>query len=196
MPKPSGSNKQNLERTRAQLISKAKSCFAKYGYAKTSTNLIIKNAESSRGSLYHHFSDKKDLFKTVYDAMCQDIAERITSYPYKQVSTLEDLIDGCIAYLETFTDKAFSQIMLIDGPHVLGNDYCRSKDAETAYKELYEGVNAVIDDKERAVFIADFLSGALDTYALRIALSARKEKAFAAYSNNFRLFATRILSDT
>ena len=193
MPKPHGSNKENLEKTRAQLMAEAKACFAKYGYAETSTNLIINNAKSSRGSLYHHFADKKEIFKAVYDALYQEVAERIAGYPYKRQSPAEDLIDGCIAYLQIFTDQAFAQIMLIDAPHVLGMDYCRSRDAETAYKALYEGVKSTVKDKKQSVFIADFLSGALDTYALRIAMAPKRKHAFDVYKDSFRALAQRIL---
>lgn len=193
MPKPLGSNKENLERTRAHLINIATDCFAEHGYAQTSTTMVVKKAESSRGSLYHHFTDKKDLFKAVYDALYQKIADEIKNYPYDGKLPIHDLIEGCIAYLEIFTDHIFVQIILLDAPYVLGADYCRSKDHQTAYKALYEGVKEGQKDPSRAIYIADFLSGALDSFALKIASSSDRKKAYKEYSKSFKELTLKIL---
>jgi AcrR family transcriptional regulator len=192
MSKPTGSNRENLQRTRSHLLAVAVKCFFEYGYAETSTNMIIEKAKSSRGSLYHHFADKKDLFKAVYDSLCFEIADRITNYPYKEENPIDDLIDGCSAYLELFIDQAFAQIVLIDAPHVLGMEYCRSKDSDTAYKALYEGVR-LIKRNQQDLLVTDFLSGALDTYALKIATSKDRKKTFKLYNSSFKEYARSIL---
>jgi hypothetical protein len=54
-------------------------------------------------------------------------------------------------------------------------------------------VKIIIKDKKQTVFVADFLSGALDTYALRIAMSSKRKKAFELYKDSFRALAQRIL---
>ena len=193
MPKPTGSNKENWERTRAHLLAVATTCFAEHGFADTSTTMIIKAAKSSRGSLYHHFPDKKSLFQAVYDQQCQVISDRVGGYPTDGKEPQKELVAGCLEYLKFFTDPAFARIILMDAPHVLGMEYCRSKDAETAYKELYDGIHDFTPDTERATLLTDFLSGAMDFYAERIAISDDPDKAFDVYSTAFQEFALKVI---
>ena len=192
MSKPTGSNKENLEKTRAHLLKVATKCFAKNGYHHASTTMIIQQAGSSRGSLYHHFKDKQEIFKNVYDDLSQQLAEKINNYPYSGKDPLKDLLEGCTVYLSIFTNQTFAQIMLIDGPQVLGIEYCRSRDFETAYKALNEGILEIVGNKQKAQMLTDFLSGALDTYALRIARSKNKKKAFNEISNAFLKLAAKL----
>ena len=54
---------KNIEdEKRDRIINAALAEFAKNGYKKASTNEIVKNAEISRGLLYHYFKDKKELY--------------------------------------------------------------------------------------------------------------------------------------
>ncbi|WP_420548324.1 TetR/AcrR family transcriptional regulator [Curvivirga sp.] len=193
MNKPVGKNKENLERTRKHLIDVATDCFATYGFRKTSTTKIVEAAESSRGSLYHHFKDKVDIFKAVYDSLGEKMGEIVEGYATKNEDPRTDLIEGCVAYLHVFVDAAFAQVMLIDGPNVLGWDYCRSQDEESAYAALLYGVEVNQGSKEDAKYIADFLSGALDSYALKIATSENREAAFHKYADAFRKISDQIL---
>lgn len=193
MAKPKGSNKENLEKTRAHLLAIARQLFAEHGFNGTSTTMLVDAAQSSRGALYHHFKDKTEIFRAVYDILCDEIGAVIEDYPYKGNNAVDDLIDGCIAYLEIFIRPEFAQILLIDGPNVLGAEYCRSKDRETAYKALAEGITACGTDKQETVLITDFFSGALDTYALQIATAEDKQSAFRHYSEGFRILAYKLL---
>ncbi|MDX1738035.1 MAG: TetR/AcrR family transcriptional regulator [Alphaproteobacteria bacterium] len=195
MNKPAGKNKENLEKTRAHLIDVATRCFSLHGFRKTSTTMIVKEAKSSRGSLYHHFEDKVEIFRAVYDSLGQRIGEIVESYAQNNGDIRHDLIEGCVAYLKVFTDKTFAQIILIDGPNVLGLDYCRAVDEESAYAALLYGVEQVKTSSMEAVYIADLLSGTLDTYALRIALSENRDLTFDNYADAFRQLADKVLDD-
>ncbi|RMF09226.1 MAG: TetR/AcrR family transcriptional regulator [Alphaproteobacteria bacterium] len=194
MAKPAGSNKENFERTRAHLLAVATACFARHGFHGASTNMVVREARSSRGSLYHHFPDKQAMFKAVYDSLCKQLADRIATYPYEGVDPLEDLIAGCLAYLRVFTDQAFARIMLMDGPLVLGIEYCRSWDMETAYKALHEGVIDILGPGEQAPVVTDYLSGALDTYALRIATAEDRDHAYHLYAPAFADLTKRLFT--
>ncbi|QQE13559.1 TetR/AcrR family transcriptional regulator [Planctomycetota bacterium] len=193
MAKPQGPNKDNLERTRLHLLEVARELFAEHGYAKTSTTMIIDVAKSSRGSLYHHFEDKRAIFKAVYEGLCEQMSERLMKYAERSGDDVDDLIDGCTAYLKVFEDQAFAHVLLVDGPHVLGSEYCRSKDAENAYGVLYEGVCDIVGKNRKAMMTADFLSGALDTYALRIALAKDRKKVYREYAKHFKVLARGVL---
>lgn len=194
MAKPIGSNKENLEKTRAHLLLHARKCFAEHGYQNTSTTMVIESAASSRGSLYHHFTDKQELFRAVYDVLCQEIVQRITQHPYQNEEALPALIEGCAVYLKCFTNNDFARILLIDGPNVLGIEYCRAQDRATAYALLKEGVVEIVGNNVEATYIADFVSGALDSYALHIAEAKQREKIYKEYAKAFALYANKLLA--
>jgi len=53
------------EEKRDRIINAALAEFAENGYEKASTNEIVKNAQISRGLLYHYFKDKEELYKMI-----------------------------------------------------------------------------------------------------------------------------------
>lgn len=55
------------EEKRERIINAALKEFALKGYEKASTNEIVKEANISKGLLFHYFNKKKDLFLFLYD---------------------------------------------------------------------------------------------------------------------------------
>src|SRR5437588_1384306 len=56
-----GSRERRSAATRSVLVEAARRLFAERGYAGVSTEEIVRQAAVTRGALYHHFRDKKDL---------------------------------------------------------------------------------------------------------------------------------------
>ena len=52
--------------TRTELLRVARELFAARGYADVGTEEIVRGAHVTRGALYHHFEDKRDLFRAVH----------------------------------------------------------------------------------------------------------------------------------
>ena len=55
------------EATRAALVEVARAEFAERGYADVSIEQIVQGARVTRGALYHHFEDKRALFRAVLE---------------------------------------------------------------------------------------------------------------------------------
>lgn len=66
------------EATRAALLEAGRELFAARGYTDVSTDEIVHAARVSRGSLYHHFNDKRDLFRAVFEQVDHELVTKLT----------------------------------------------------------------------------------------------------------------------
>ena len=57
--------------SRAALLRAGRELFAERGYAGVGTEEIVARAGVTRGALYHHFADKRDLFRAVHEELEQ-----------------------------------------------------------------------------------------------------------------------------
>jgi AcrR family transcriptional regulator len=121
----------NVERsatTRGALISVARELFTEKGYVDVGTEEIVRQARVTRGALYHHFSDKRDLFRAVHEQVEEDMVGAIS----EAVAGIEDPVELLIAatrrFLDLCTDPNWTRIPLIDAPSVLGWTEWRAAD--------------------------------------------------------------------
>ena len=119
------------EATRAKLIRAARGLFARRGYAGVGTEEIVGRARVTRGALYHHFADKRDLFRAVHESLEIEGVERIGAALAGADS--EDPVEAMKVAVRAFLDGALdpgrSRITLIDAPSVLGWAEWREIDA-------------------------------------------------------------------
>jgi TetR/AcrR family transcriptional regulator len=98
-----GKFEQMDEEKRARIINAAISEFAKSGYDKGSTNVIVKEAEISKGLIFHYFGSKANLFLYLFN-YCTEL---ITTDLYEKV----DLKNGDI--LDRIHDIIFKKVILL-----------------------------------------------------------------------------------
>jgi len=119
------------EATRAKLIAAGRELFAKHGYAGVGTEEIVKRARVTRGALYHHFADKRDLFRAVHESLevegVEGIAAALAAAPSDD--PIEAMKVAVRAFLDGALDPGRSRITLIDAPSVLGWAEWREIDA-------------------------------------------------------------------
>src|SRR4029450_6024259 len=63
--------------TRRGLVGVATRLFVQSGYKGTSIEAVLREADISRGALYHHFDGKEALFEAVLDQVEAYIAEKL-----------------------------------------------------------------------------------------------------------------------
>jgi AcrR family transcriptional regulator len=150
---------EQAARTRSALIKAARRLFATQGYAETGTEDIVTAAGvGTRGALYHHFADKQELFKAVFEAVQDDL---VTQSPKQQPgpATRDSLRAGLLGYLEAAAQNLeVQQIVLIDGPAVLGWEQWR------ALEERY-GLGAIRAQLEQAIANQSIRNTPLDPLA-------------------------------
>jgi AcrR family transcriptional regulator len=81
---------------------------------------VVAAAGVTRGALYHHFRDKRDLFRAVYERSERDIVAGIAAEAHGLDDPWAALVAGVRSYLEACTDPRLVRIVLIDAPAVLG----------------------------------------------------------------------------
>src|ERR687890_2221276 len=91
---------QRRAATRRALLDAARSMFAEKGYHETVAEEIVRRAGLTRGALYHHFEDKKDLFRAVVDEVESEIDEKIEQAERAQSGLTEAVMAGYRVFLD------------------------------------------------------------------------------------------------
>jgi AcrR family transcriptional regulator len=151
--------------TRAELMRVARALFAERGYAGVGTEEIVTRANVTRGALYHHFADKKHLFRAVHE----ELEEELVAHVGEQIAGIEDpwelAVTGVRAFLDACqNDRALRQIALIDAPAVLGWEEWREIDARYGL-----GLDAGVFRERDVTPLAHLLIGAMTEAALMVA---------------------------
>jgi len=106
--------------TKAKIIAVARRLFATRGYADTSTEAVLEEAEVSRGALYHHFENKEALFAAVMEAVETDITAATANARKNATDPLDALRRGFNTFVDLACETEVRQIVLIDAHSVLG----------------------------------------------------------------------------
>ena len=114
--------------TRAALVGAAEALFAERGFADTPTEALVKAAGVTRGALYHHFTDKADLFRAVYEGLEQRMIAQVEDAVAGLTDPVTVLHRGTEAFLDACLDPAVQRIVLLEGPTVLGWETWRQID--------------------------------------------------------------------
>lgn len=120
---------ERSEGTRAALVKAARELFAERGYGGVGTEEIVGRAQVTRGALYHHFDDKRDLFRAVHESMEEELVASIGAQIESVADPVELLEAGTRAFLDACEDPAIARISLIEAPSVLGWQEWREIDA-------------------------------------------------------------------
>jgi len=165
------SNRERSDTTQDSLVSAARALFVEKGYAATSTPEIAAAADITRGALYHHFADKRDLFRAVVDREARAVAEAIEAID-PSLSGREALMAGTDAYLDAMTVKGRTRLLLVEGPVVLGGSELSALDEVHGARTLREGLEGAIAESGdiglSVAVLANLLAAMFDRAAITI----------------------------
>lgn len=197
MQAPRRTNRDRREKTRAALIDAARSLFIEKGYSDTSTPEIVAAAGITRGALYHHFEDKRALFRAVVTDEAQAVMNDIERMAPANLLPIDALLAGTAAYLDAMRVPGRTRLLLIEGPSVLGRLEMKRLDEETAARTLRAGLEAATpalsSSPASLEALTDLLSAAFDRAALAIEAGQDAEAYKAAIAMLVRS-AARLLS--
>ena len=133
------------EATRARLVATARRLFAERGYAHVSVEQIVAEAGVTRGALYHHFEDKADLFRAVFEQVEGELAERLATDALTRDDPWEAQLAGLDAFLDACNEPEIQQIALLDAPSVLGWEAWREIEARYGLGLVIAGLTNLIE---------------------------------------------------
>jgi AcrR family transcriptional regulator len=172
---------ERTEATRTALIAAARPLFARRGYAGVGTEEIARAAEVTRGALYHHFDGKRELFAAVYEQIEIELAERIAAGALEAnaSSPLAAMKAGAEMFLLASTEPETQQVVLLDGPSVLGWDRWREIATKHGLGLIEATLQAAVEareiDSQPVRPLAHVLMGALDEAAMLVARASDPE---------------------
>ena len=141
---PRGSHAERTERSREALTAAAARLFADHGFAATSTEAVLAEAGLTRGALYHHFKDKRDLFDAVCQRLQAETVAAILAAADAQRDPVDGLIAGSLAFVAHVSRPVALRILLIEAPSVLGWARWNELDAAHGFGLLVQGVREAV----------------------------------------------------
>lgn len=160
-----GRKAEQAEITREALVKVARGLFAERGYAHSSIGEIIGLAGVSRGALYHHFRDKRDLFQAVFEDVESDLAQQLLSASGGERDSGELLRAGLHAFLDACAQPDVQRISILDAPSVLGWETWRKIEAKYGFGLLMNALRVAMESgairPQRLEPLAHVLFGAL-----------------------------------
>ena len=170
--------------TRRDLLLHARKLFAQKGYVESSTDEVGRRAKVTKGALYHHFSNKRELYLAVIEDMEQELTARIEAAGAATRDPWHRLQAMCRAYLDSCRDPALTRILVLEAPVVLGwKTWCNleQKYEVAAFARCLQEAGAVGFSQsalpESAETLAQVILGALTTGARVIATAANPDAA-------------------
>ena len=163
-------NRDRTEATRGALLDAARGLFVSKGYGETSTPEVSAIAGTTRGALYHHFADKRDLFRQVLMRENEAVAADIRAAAPSGATPRDALIAGSDAYLHAMSAPGRTRLLLIEGPAVLGMTEMVAMDEASSAATLREGLAAAGVGAGAEGVSLDALSGLLSAAFDRAAL--------------------------
>jgi AcrR family transcriptional regulator len=180
----------HTEATRAALVKAGRQLFGRHGYEAVSVDAIARRARGTTGALYHHFGDKRALFRAVFELVDSELYERVAAAAATPSDGFERFIAGAEAWFESCRAGEVRQIVLLDGPSVLGWEEWRGIDAPYSFDGLVMALSRAMEDgvlqRRPARPLAHLLYGALNEGGIAL---ARADDFGAAKAEMLGLFS-------
>lgn len=178
--------------TTGAILLAAKTLFRKRGYEAVSIDDIAEAAGCKKGAVYHHFDSKQAIFERLVDEMQAAIAAELTTASSRRTSSAppaRQMAQSFQAYLKSSNHPDSRQIVLIDGPVVLGWQRWREIDDRHFAGMVRSGLTRLMQDASQpTIEAATRLSlGAIMEASIACATTPDPAEAASKYLKPFEL---------
>ncbi len=182
---------ERREATIAAILKAARNLFSSRGFDATSIDDIAADAGVAKGAVYHHFDSKEEIFAQVLEGVQAELASQP---PPPAILKMNDVLDQIAAlvlrYLTDANEPGFRQILLIDGPVVLGWQKWREIDDRYFGAGTKAAIQSILGSSAapaRVEALAHLFMGAIMEACLACAKSQNPKKSARELSSALRL---------
>lgn len=176
--------------TTEAILTAARRLFGEQGFAATTVDDIADQADVAKGAVYHHYKTKEALFEAVFDQVSRDLVQEIDRAVRGEKDVLARMVAGTQHYFAATADGATGQIILHDGPAVLGWERWREIDAQhfggKMPRAIATAMEAGLIARQPVEPLARLLLGAMTEAAVACAGRADIARAGAEYARAFK----------
>jgi AcrR family transcriptional regulator len=177
------------------LLDTAREVFADNGFQATRTEEIVQRAGLTRGALYHHFRDKEDLFRAVHEEVVGEVTQLLKRRSGDDRASAWTLFRAnSEIYLDAAsTNRAYRQIVLIDGPAVMGwNAVSERRDGPThrIFQYLQDAMDEGVLEQQPVEPLGHLLSALGVAAAMYVAHADDPEAARREITRCYETFLT------
>jgi AcrR family transcriptional regulator len=170
------SQAERRRETIGALDDAAQYLFETRGFADTTVDDIVSQAGVAKGAFYHHYVSKEAVFTRVLERIQSALAREVATVAVKGESPVATLRLGLRAYIEACERSGVRQVLLGDGPTVLG--WLRWREIDDKYfGEMTRGaVAAALGPNATAIHVqavAALISGAFAEAAMASAAGSK-----------------------
>jgi AcrR family transcriptional regulator len=176
--------------TTEAILKAGRRLFGEQGFAATTMDDIAKAARVAKGAVYHHFATKETVFEAVFDQVSRDLVLEIDRAARTERDVLAAMVTGTQHYFAACAKGDTRQIILRDGPAVLGWERWREIDARhfggKIPRALATAMDAGLIARQPVEPLARLLLGAVTEAAVACAGRSDVLKAGGEYSRAFK----------
>jgi len=164
--------------------------FDERGFAATTIDDIAEQARVAKGAVYHHFATKEAVFEAVFDQVSRALVQEIDRAVRAEKDVLAAMVAGTQHYFAACAKGPTGQIILRDGPAVLGWERWREIDAQHFGGKIPRAIAAAMDAgliaRQPVEPLARLLLGAVTEAAVACAGRTDVLKAGNEYTRAFK----------
>src|SRR6266851_728699 len=176
--------------TTESILKAGRLLFGEQGFAATTMDDIAAAARVAKGAVYHHFATKETVFDAVFDLVSRDLVAEIDSTARAEKDVLAAMVAGTQHYFAACAKGPTGQIILRDGPAVLGWERWREIDAQHFGGKIPRALAAAMDAgliaRQPVEPLARLLLGAVTEAAVACAGRPDVLKAGNEYTRAFK----------
>lgn len=176
---------ENAAATRDALVDAARELFAEHGYTAVSTEQVVRAARVTRGALYHHFADKRELMEAVFASVDHALVARVRQRVEDEQEPWKALELTITAFFDELgRDPTAQRIIFTEAPAALGWARWRELDGGRSLilvvERLQSAITAGLIAPRDPIATAHLFLGAVNEAGMFIAAKRNKPKARAA----------------
>jgi AcrR family transcriptional regulator len=176
--------------TTEAILKAGRRLFGEQGFAATTIDDIAEAARVAKGAVYHHFATKEAVFAAVFEQVSHDLVLEIDRAARAEKDVLAAMVAGTQHYFAACAKGETCQIILRDGPAVLGWERWREIDAQHFGGKIPRALAAAMDAgliaRQPVEPLARLLLGAVTEAAVACAGRSDIAKAGGEYSRAFK----------